>query len=91
MSIENNNKIEEAKNFAIQVHTGHKRKSGEDYYVHTFRVYEKLKEIGYNIPKEQINLKDPIKEIGEREVNIILPHSLEANIKVIVVAEEKKK
>ncbi len=46
MSIENNNKIEEAKNFAIQVHTGHKRKSGEDYYVHTFRVYEKLKEIG---------------------------------------------
>jgi GTP diphosphokinase / guanosine-3',5'-bis(diphosphate) 3'-diphosphatase len=38
--------IQKAKNFAIQVHEGHKRISGENYYEHTFRVYEKLRKIG---------------------------------------------
>lgn len=38
--------IKKAKQFAIQVHEGHKRASGENYYEHTFRVYEKLKEVG---------------------------------------------
>jgi len=54
-------------------------------------IADKLKEIGYNIAKEQINLKEPIKEVGEYEIKIELPHNLEAHIKLIVVAEEGKK
>ena len=53
-------------------------------------IADKLKEIGYNIAKEQIHLKDSIKEVGEYEIKIELPHNLEANIKLIVAVEEKK-
>lgn len=41
-----NDLVQKAKEFAIQVHEGHKRASGENYYEHTFRVAEKLKNIG---------------------------------------------
>jgi GTP diphosphokinase / guanosine-3',5'-bis(diphosphate) 3'-diphosphatase len=44
MSSENN--IEKAKEFAIRIHEGHKRASGEDFHIHTIRVYEKLVEVG---------------------------------------------
>ena len=54
-------------------------------------IAEKLKEMGYDVSKEQIKLENPIKETGEREINIELPHNLEVKIKVIVLAEEKKK
>ncbi|MBU1255293.1 50S ribosomal protein L9, partial [Patescibacteria group bacterium] len=33
-------------------------------------------------------LKDPIKEIGEHEVSIELPHNLEVKIKVIIIEEK---
>ena len=49
-----------------------------------------LKTRGFEIKKEQIKLKEPIKEIGEREVAIEFPHNLEATIKVIVIEERKK-
>jgi len=52
------------------------------------QIMEKLKEQGIKVKKEQIKLKDPIKEIGEYEVNIELPHNLEANIKVIILEEK---
>jgi len=54
------------------------------------QIAEKLKEQGIEIQKNEVKLKDPIKELGEYEVNIELPHNLEANIKVIVVEEIKK-
>jgi guanosine-3',5'-bis(diphosphate) 3'-pyrophosphohydrolase len=38
--------VQKAKEFAIQVHEGHKRASGENYYEHTFRVYDKLRDAG---------------------------------------------
>ncbi len=52
-------------------------------------IVEKLKENGFEITKEQIKLEEPIKEIGEYEIVISLPHNLEAKIKVIVVEEKK--
>ena len=55
------------------------------------QIVEKLKEQGIEVQKNQIKLKDPIKELGEYEINIEFPHNLEANIKVIVVKEEKGK
>ncbi len=52
------------------------------------QIVEKLKEQGISVDKEQIKLKDPIKEIGEYEINIQLPHNLEAKIKIIIVKEK---
>jgi len=54
------------------------------------RITEKLKELGFNVKKSQISMKDHIKELGEFPVNINLAHNLEAEIKVIVIAEENK-
>lgn len=46
-----------------------------------------LKNKGFNIKKEQI-ITEPIKELGEHEVLIRLPHNLEAKINLIVNKEE---
>jgi len=53
-------------------------------------IVEKLKERGFEIDKNQIKLEEPIKELGEREVMIELPHNLEVGIKIIVLEEKKK-
>jgi large subunit ribosomal protein L9 len=52
------------------------------------KIYEKLKELGFEIKKKQILLESPIKELGEFPVKIKFPHNLEAEIKVIVVEEK---
>jgi large subunit ribosomal protein L9 len=52
------------------------------------KIYEKLKELGFEIKKNQILLESPIKELGEFPVKIKFPHNLEAEIKVIVVEEK---
>ena len=54
------------------------------------QVVEKLKEQGIEIQKNQVKLTDPIKELGEYEVNIAFPHNLEAKIKIIVAGEKKE-
>ncbi len=53
------------------------------------QISEKLKELGFKIKKEQIKLENPIKELGEYEANIDLPHNLEAKIKIIIVEKNK--
>jgi len=50
------------------------------------KIVEKLKEMGFEIKKSQINLENSIKELGEFPVKINLEHNLEAEIKVIVTA-----
>jgi len=45
---------------------------------------------GFDIKPEQIQLAEPIKEIGESEVVIGFAHGLEAKVKVIVVEEKSK-
>jgi large subunit ribosomal protein L9 len=52
------------------------------------KISEKLKEIGFDIKKTQIDLIEPIKELGEYPVKIKFEHNLEAEIKVIVVEEK---
>jgi large subunit ribosomal protein L9 len=54
------------------------------------KISEKLKELGFEIKKTQIDLEEPIKELGEFPVKIKFEHNLEAEIKVIVTKEEKK-
>jgi large subunit ribosomal protein L9 len=53
------------------------------------KISEKLKEMGFEIKKSQVVLKEPIKELGEFPVKINFDHNLEAEVKVIV--SEKKK
>lgn len=52
--------------------------------VNSLKISEKLKEMGFDIKKSQINLPEPIKEIGEFPVKIDLNHNLETEITVII-------
>ncbi len=52
------------------------------------KIQEKIKqEINVDINKNQVQLKDSIKEIGEFPIKISFDHNLEANIKVVVTEE----
>jgi large subunit ribosomal protein L9 len=53
------------------------------------KIVEKLKEMGLEVKKNQINLEKPIKEIGEYPVKIKFEHNLEAEVMIIVTGEEK--
>ncbi len=71
----------------IQVQVG-----GEDQLfesVTSQKISDKLKELGFDIKKSQIELSQPIKEIGEFPVKIKFEHNLEAEIRVIVNKAEK--
>jgi len=52
------------------------------------KILEKLKEMGFEVKKAQINLENPIKELGDFPVKIKFEHNLEAEIKVIVTEEK---
>ncbi len=59
--------------------------------INTQKIAEKLKEMGFEVKKTQINLEEPIKDLGEFPVNIGLDHNLEAEITVIVAGEKSGK
>jgi large subunit ribosomal protein L9 len=50
-------------------------------------IAEALKEKGFAVEKDQIEIGEPIKELGDFEVTVNLEHGLEANIAVTVEAE----
>ena len=52
------------------------------------KISETLKKAGFNIKKTQINLAEPINELGEYSVKIKFEHNLEAEIKLIVMEEK---
>jgi large subunit ribosomal protein L9 len=52
------------------------------------KILEKLKEQGFDIKKTQINLLEPLEEIGEFPVKIHFKHNLEAEITVIITKEK---
>jgi len=52
------------------------------------KISEELKKNNFEIEKNQIKLEEPIKEIGEYEIPIELPHNLEAKIKLIITEEK---
>lgn len=57
--------------------------------VNSQKISEKLKEMGFEVKKSQINLAAPIEEIGEYPVKIKFDHNLEAEIRVIVTEEKE--
>jgi len=54
------------------------------------KISEKLKEVGFDIKKGQIELPESIKELGEFPVKIKFDHNLEAEIRLIITKEEEK-
>jgi len=52
------------------------------------KIYDKLKEAGFEIKKNQIVLEKPIAELGEFQVKIKFDHNLEPEIKVVVIEEK---
>jgi len=55
------------------------------------KIADKIKEMGFDIKKSQVELKDPIKETGEFKITIDLDHNLEAVINLEIVAEDSSK
>lgn len=55
------------------------------------KISEHLKEMGFDVDKTQINLKSPIKELGEFPIKLELDHNLEAEIKIIVSEKQENK
>jgi large subunit ribosomal protein L9 len=56
--------------------------------INSQKIVEALKEMGFDVKKSQIELSSPIKELGEFPISVKLDHNLEAEIKLIVAAEE---
>ena len=54
------------------------------------KISEHLKEMGYNILKDDVVLESPIKEIGEFPVKIRFAHNLEAEVRIIIKGSEEK-
>jgi large subunit ribosomal protein L9 len=52
------------------------------------KISEKLKEFGFEIEDNQIELAEPIKELGEFPIKVKFEHNLEVEIKVIVIEEK---
>lgn len=68
-------------------------KVGEDQQlfesINSQKISEKLKELGFEIKKTQLDLLEPLKELGEFPIKIRFEHNLETEIKVIVTEEKK--
>ena len=58
--------------------------------VNSQNISKKLKELGFEIKKTQIDLGQFIKELGEFPVKIYFEHGLEAEITVVVVEEKEE-
>lgn len=52
------------------------------------KISEKLKEMGFEVKKNQILLENPIEEIGEYPIKVKFEHNLEAEIKAIINEEK---
>ncbi|MDO8663323.1 MAG: 50S ribosomal protein L9 [Candidatus Wildermuthbacteria bacterium] len=52
------------------------------------KISDKLKGLGFDVKKNQLDLSQPIKELGEFPIKLKLPHNLESEIKVIVTEEK---
>ena len=54
-------------------------------------ISSKLNDLGFEIKEKEVKLNEPIKETGEYDIKLELPHNLEVNLKVIVIQDDKKK
>ncbi len=57
--------------------------------INTQKISEKLKEMGFAVKKEQIDLAEPIGELGEFPIKVKFEHNLESEIRVIITEEKQ--
>ena len=55
--------------------------------INVAKIVEKLGHMGYEIKKSHVTLEEPIKELGEFPVKLMLDHNLEVEINVIVTKQ----
>lgn len=55
--------------------------------VNAQKIQDRLKEMGFEVAKNQIKLEQPMKDLGEFPVKVVFDHNLEATINVIIVEE----
>jgi len=72
----------------INVKTGKEGQLFES--VNKQKISEHLKEMGYNVDKEDVVLETPIKEAGEFPVKLRFGHNLEAEVRIIIKGSEEK-
>lgn len=58
--------------------------------INNVKIAQKLKEMGFEVKKNQVLLEEPIKELGEYQIKLALEEGLEPEITLIVNAEEEK-
>lgn len=56
--------------------------------INAAKISDKLREMGFDVPKSQIKLDKPIKEMGEFPIKIDLDHNLETEIRLIITEEK---
>jgi large subunit ribosomal protein L9 len=54
------------------------------------KISERLKEIGFNVDKDDVVLETPIKEVGEFPIKLKFAHNLEAEVRIIIKGSEEK-
>ena len=52
------------------------------------KIADKIKEMGFNVKKDQIIIENPIEEIGEFPLKVKFDHNLESEIMVIITEEK---
>lgn len=52
------------------------------------KISEKLKELGFEVKKSQIDLAEPLGELGEFPIKVKFEHNLESEIRVIITEEK---
>jgi len=52
------------------------------------KIADTLHKLGFKIKSNQIKISSPMKKIGEYTVTVTLTHGLEAEVKIMVVAED---
>ena len=56
--------------------------------INSQKISDVLKGLGFGIKKSQVDLSEPIKELGESVVKIKFEHNLEAEVRITIVEEK---
>lgn len=83
---------ENLKNFVLEIPLKFSQKGKKAYdSVNSKRIMNELKQKGIEIKENQIQLKTPLKEEGDYEVNLILDKDIEAMLKIKTVSSADSK
>ncbi|MBF0430982.1 MAG: 50S ribosomal protein L9 [Fibrobacteria bacterium] len=82
---------EELKNVSVTIPV--KTYEGEKLYgsITSKEVAAKLKENGIDIERKQIDISEPIKNLGMYTIKVLLPPDIETKIKLWVISDESEK